>query len=394
MATITTNYGFDVPTSSDLVKNGATAISTLGQDIDTFLAGSPVYTSGKNFVINGNANIAQRGTSFAGLSTGETYTVDRFAARLNNLGTWTLSQDTDAPDGFKTSLKCLVTTADAVPDAADFGVLRYKMEGQALQSLMKGSASAKTTTLSFWVKSNIVGNFVANLNDINNTRSIRFLYSTAAANTWEKKTITFVGDVTGGTIPNNSSAGMWIEWWLGSGSNNSSGTLNTSWAVTVGANQAVGQTNVAAAVNNYFMITGVQWEIGATATAFQLATGTIQGELAACQRYYQAMTPTATFQDLIAGSSADSTSFCRYPYKFPVQMRVAPTLGTTGTASDYANLTATGAQTASAVPSISGSRVDGCRIDLNSGGITIGQGTTFRNRTNYPDTFLTFSAEL
>jgi hypothetical protein len=324
MATTTTNYGFDVPTSSDLVKNGATAISTLGQDIDTFLAGSPVYTSGKNFVINGNANIAQRGNSFAGLSTGETYTIDRFTARLNNLGTWTLSQDTDAPDGFKTSLKCLVTTADAVPDAADFGVLRYKMEGQALQSLMKGSASAKTTTLSFWVKSNIVGNFVANLNDINNTRSIRFLYSTTAANTWEKKTITFVGDVTGGTIPNNSSAGMWIEWWLGSGSNNSSGTLNTSWAATVSANQAVGQTNVAAAVNNYFMITGVQWEIGATATAFQLATGTIQGELAACQRYYY-LHASGNGQSIGNGSYYVSTEVDGVIH-LPVPMRTAPTI--------------------------------------------------------------------
>jgi hypothetical protein len=35
MATTTTNYGFDIPQSTDLVKDGATAIATLGQDIDT-----------------------------------------------------------------------------------------------------------------------------------------------------------------------------------------------------------------------------------------------------------------------------------------------------------------------------------------------------------------------
>ncbi len=39
MSTVTTNYGFDIPQSSDLVKDGATAIALLGQDIDTAFAG-------------------------------------------------------------------------------------------------------------------------------------------------------------------------------------------------------------------------------------------------------------------------------------------------------------------------------------------------------------------
>ena len=58
MATTTTNFGFDIPTSSDLVKNGATAIAELGQDIDTKFAGLTInaQTGTTYTLVSGDVN--------------------------------------------------------------------------------------------------------------------------------------------------------------------------------------------------------------------------------------------------------------------------------------------------------------------------------------------------
>jgi len=326
MATTTTNFGFDVPTSSDLVKNGATQIALLGQDIDTFLDGSPTRTAAKNFVINGNFNISQRGTSFVNPTA--SYGIDMWNNRNNNLGAFTVSQDTDAPAGFKTSAKWLVTTADASPAASDFAIFRTNFEGQALQSLCKGTASAKSVTISFWVKSNTTGTYILNLSDLDNSRQISKSYTISASATWEKKSITFEGDTTG-TLDNDNASSFTLQFFLGVGTDRSSGTLQTTWATTVNANAAVGQTNLAATLNNYWQVTGVQMEIGSTVTPFQTASGTIQGELALCQRYY--WRTTANVQYLGTGT-AKSATVADFVIQYPQTMRVAPTMSAnTGT---------------------------------------------------------------
>ena len=281
------------------------------------------YAAGKNLVINGNMNVAQRGTSVANATT--EIVADRFVNRNNGLGVFTASQETDAPAGFGSSMKWLCTTADASPAAGDFAIFRTTLEAQSLQGLAKGTASAKTTTVSFWVKSNVTGAFVFALADVPNNRSIRSTYTILAADTWEKKTITFAGDTTG-TIPNTTASGIGVQFWLGSGSDRNSGTLNTSWATNVTANEAVGCTNLAATLNNYWMVTGVQWEIGNVATDFQLSAGTIQGEIAACQRYYVSWNnPVFTTDAGIATGFASSTTSARIYIPLPVRMRTTPT---------------------------------------------------------------------
>ena len=402
----TTNFGWETPDDTDLVKDGAAAIRTLGSAIDTSLvdlkggttgqvlsktsntdmdftwvttddanaiqnaivdakgdliaasaADTPArlavgadgstlladsaatqglrwqgnYAAGKNLVMNSNFNIAQRGTSFAGVVTD--YTIDRWQARNSGLGAFTVSQDTDAPAGFKTSAKWLCTTADASPAAADFALYRQYFEGQALQILKKGSASAVATTLSFWVKSNLTGTFIVHLNDIDNNRTISKSYTISAANTWEKKSVVIEGDTTG-ALDNDNAGSLAVNWFIGAGSDRTSGTLGTTWATTVAANAAVGQTNVAATLNNYWMITGVQWEIGNVATEWQLMSGTLAGELALCQRYYAKSYSTAiapatntTVGGLVmipSGNVATGSYFGST--NFPVTMRSAPTV--------------------------------------------------------------------
>jgi hypothetical protein len=240
----------------------------------------------RNVVINGAMQVAQRGTSSAGITSNGYYTADRWVSDISTMGTWTSSVENDAPtgSGFRKSLKMLCTTADASPAANDVAGVYTGLEGQNVQQFLKGTASAKQFALSFWVKSNVTGTYIAELYDADNTRQVSASYSISASATWEKKTITFPADTTG-AFDNDNGASIYAVFNLGVGSGRSSGTLNTVWNSVTSANRAVGQTNVAAAINNYWQITGVQLEAGAVATPFEVEDyGTT---LAKCQRYFE-----------------------------------------------------------------------------------------------------------
>jgi hypothetical protein len=240
----------------------------------------------KNIIINGDMSIAQRSTSVAGI-TGQGYnTIDRFETHASSLGTWTQSQSTDVPtgQGFATSLKMDCTTADASPSAGDFLYVRQKVEGQNLQYLKKGSSSAESTTLSFWVRSNKTGTYIAELYDIDNNRTISNSYTISLADTWEKKTLTYAGDTTG-ALDNVNSRSLDVAFWLGAGTTYTSGTLQTSWGSQTNANRAVGQVNLADDTANDWYITGVQLEAGTTASDFEFLP--VDVNLQRCQRYYE-----------------------------------------------------------------------------------------------------------
>lgn len=270
----------------------------------------------RNIIINGDMKIAQRGTSATGKTTSGYYTCDRWNNVFSGAGTWTFTQDTDVPNGqgFANSLKMNCTTANASIAAADSFQLHTRFEGQNLQHLKKGTANAESVTLSFWVKSNKTGTYVVNLQDIDNTRIIGKTYSIDTADTWEKKTLTFAGD-TSGTLDNDNGQSMRVAFWFASGSNYTSGTTPTSWEAKDDADQAGDLTvNLADSTSNYINITGVQLEVGDTATPFEHRPYDM--ELARCQRYYQVID---------AGVNAYSpTGIIGFP--FNTAMRAAPTL--------------------------------------------------------------------
>lgn len=239
----------------------------------------------KNIIINGDMSIAQRGTSVSGITSSGYNTIDRYQLDLSGLGTWTQSQDTDVPtgQGFATSLKMDCTTADASPAAGDQLRIQTKFEGQNLQYLKKGTSSAQSTTLSFWVKSVKTGTYIIHLFDNDNSRSISKSYTISSASTWEYKNITFPGD-TSGVFDNNNATSLFVQFYLGAGSNYTSGTLNTSWNSYTAANSAVGQVNLADSTSNNFWITGVQLEAGTTASEFEFLP--VDVNLERCQRYF------------------------------------------------------------------------------------------------------------
>jgi hypothetical protein len=286
-------------------------------------------TTNRNVVINGAMQVAQRGTSTASITADGFYTADRFKTACSGIGTFTQSIENDAPtgSGFRKSLKMLCTTADASPSGTDNLAIFQSFEGQNVQQFLKGTASAKSFAVSFWVKSNVTGTYIAELFDIDNTRQTSISYTISASATWEKKTIIFASDTTG-AFDNDNAVSLQILFWLGAGPSLQSGTLQTTWASTTNANRAVGQTNVAAATNNYWQITGVQLEAGAVATPFEFED--IGVTLDKCQRYYFLLVSGAT-KSFGVGANITASEMQLHAY-FPTTMRATPTLvATSGT---------------------------------------------------------------
>jgi hypothetical protein len=274
-------------------------------------------------IINGAMQVAQRGTSTAGITEASYNTADRWVVDFNTFGTWTQSVENDAPtgSGLRKSLKMLCTTAEASPAASDYGVIQQNIEGQNLQQFLKGTSSAKSFALSFWVKSNVTGTYIAELNDNDNSRRVSTSYTISASATWEKKTIIFPADTTG-AFDNDANNSFSLTLWIGAGTTFSSGTLQTAWGASVSANRAVGQTNLAAATSNYLQVTGVQLEVGSVATPFEFED--ISTTLKKCQRYYYLFS-TGQDKDAALGFYNSATAMI-LPIFFPVQMRSAPTL--------------------------------------------------------------------
>ena len=346
--------------------------------------------SGRNVVINGAMQIAQRGTSTASITTNGYYTADRFSAIITTCGTWTQSVEADAPtgSGFRNSLKMLCTTADASPTGLDQVRIDHIFEGQNVQQFAKGTASAKPFSLSFWVKANVTGTYIAMLVDNDNVRVCSASYSIDASATWEKKTITFPADTTG-AFDNDNNASFRIVWWLAAGTDYTSGTLQTTWASNVNANRAVGQTNLAAATNNYWQITGVQLEAGAVATPFEFEDyGTT---LAKCQRYYFRRETSGGAYETLANGWNDGTN-AYFTLEFPVAMRTNPTsFEITAAANFYLETPGAGVATSVVYSGYRATRTSMQSV-LAKGGMTAGGANLLSDNTDIA--YIAASAEL
>ena len=239
----------------------------------------------RNMVINGAMQVAQRG-DVTGI-TGESYGgPDRFELTASNIGTFTVSQSSTAPTGFKNSYKVDCTTADASLGSEDLLRVAYRIEGQDLQQLAYGTSSANTITLSFYVRSNKTGTYNIQFQQADNSSKQAVVsYTISSANTWEFKTITVQGD-TSGVINDDNGEGLTLFWVLGAGSLFTSGSERSTYTAFSNGDVAPTQTvNLADNTANEWMITGVQLEVGEQATPFEHRS--FGEELMLCQRYYQ-----------------------------------------------------------------------------------------------------------
>ena len=276
----------------------------------------------RNVIINGAMTVAQRGTSetSVGNQNGYGQWPDRFREFLNTTakaGVWTISQDSEAPDGFGKSTKWDCTTAGTL--AADsYGGYEQYIEGFNVQRFAKGTSGAKPGVLSFYVKTNKTGTYAVEIRDNDNTRMVGGTYTVGDTN-WNRYTVPIPADTTGAWGDDNGSS-LWIRWWLVAGSNFTSGTARTAWAAGVTDNVlAVGQTvDLSDSTSNEWYITGVQLEVGEVATPFEHRS--YGDELARCQRYYQQWK-----RGYLAGNSV-GTSDINIGVPLTVPLRAAPTI--------------------------------------------------------------------
>ena len=273
------------------------------------LANSGYELGSRNVIINGEMKIAQRGTSFAAVADG-TYTMDRWSYWHSSDAAVTITQDTDVPSSttFKKSLKLAVTTADTSIAAGQYSFLRYVVEGYDFACFV-----GKAATMSFWVKAYKAGTYSITFRNSGSDRSYAVEYTVNASNTWEYKTVNLTFNYSGGTWDFTNGTGLKISFALACGSTYAGAT--GSWA-SADYRGSTGQTNGLDSTSNTFFLTGVQFEIGSTATQFEVRPyGT---ELALCQRYFQKI-------DSLMGTGQATTTVTSC-IEFPVEMRASPTV--------------------------------------------------------------------
>ena len=263
----------------------------------------------KNVIINSEMTVSQRGTSFT--VTNE-YGLDRWFCRENTDGALTFSQDSTSPDGFSKSLKVNVDTADSSIGSSQFAYLAQRIEGFNIDTFAFGSSSAKTIVLSFYVRCSVTGKFGGAItNGGNDNRSFAFTYDVNSANTWERKSVTIVGDTTGTWNIDNSQE-MAVFWSLGAGSGHKK--AEGSWDATASVQSAseAGVELIGNASATWFL-TGVQLEVGQNPTSFEHEP--FERTLAKCQRYYMQKVIHLEYSD------SDSNTAQYRGYDLPVTMR-------------------------------------------------------------------------
>ena len=304
-------------------------------DVTTALAGKQAASSAlttyastgvgmRNRIINPGMVIDQRNAGAAVTVNGVgIFSVDRWAcvARATGGGVYSAQQVSDAPTGFSNSLKFTVTTVDTSLGTLDYYFAWQKIEGFNTADLSFGTASAKTVTLSFWVKSSITGQFSAFLTNSSEVYSQPSAYTVNAANTWEFKTLTFTGATAGTWIGATNGVGLIAGFGLANGTS-LQGTSGVWTASSVYG--STGDVNWMATNGNTWQVTGVQLEVGTVATPFEHRQyGT---ELFLCQRYYINANYATTGSTL--GMTGNITNGINYHFSFSylVPMRASPTL--------------------------------------------------------------------
>ena len=299
--------------------------------IGTSVAGSNIGAGNasimKNRIINGDFKISQyNGTSTASVPAGGAiYAIDRFGTVRSTTGTYTVQQSSTAPSGFAYSYYILNNNGNT-PAAGDFNFLYQRIEGYNIADLGWGTASAKTVTLSFQIYASATGTYGGSLRNSAGNRSYPFSYTVSSANTWTSISVTVAGDTSGTWLTTNG-CGIEVDFDLGSGSTFRGTAGSWSSGSYIGATSTT--QNPTLTTNATFYITGVQLEVGSSATGYEYRQ--YGQELALCQRYYaktyDATTAPATATKASAICAFASGGISLMTFQLPVNMRSTPTVG-------------------------------------------------------------------
>ena len=292
--------------------------------------------SHRNLIINGAMQVAQRGVS----STTNGYgSVDRFRVYYTGNDEAPTHAQADVASGttpytlgFRKSYKITNGNQTSGAGAADASNILTTIEAQDVANSGWNYTSASSfITLSFWVKSSVAQNFYGYVLSADGTER-RYAYETGSlsANTWTKITKTIPGN-SNIQIDNNNGGGLEINispFW-GTNFTDSGVSLN-AWATHSSSARTPDSTSTWYTTNDAtFEYTGVQLEVGDTATSFEHRS--IGDELARCQRYFQTV-PADTL--MVYNNNTAS-------WLFPVAMRTTPTMAFIGLSGSGAALAAT-----------------------------------------------------
>ncbi len=284
----------------------------------------------KNLIINGACTISQRrGAATYTLDAndgGGEYAVDRFRSWAIGGGAFTIQRSDNAPPGFKNSLMYTVSTVDTSVGSSEYYCIQQRIEGYNIAHLKWGTDDAKPVTLSFWVKSDVTGTYTGSFWNGGQSYTCAFEYKIFESDVWEYKTVTIPGPRVG-SYPTDNAVGIGIWWDLGSGA---------GFNAPVGVWQNTGDfrtTNQVQFIEHNgakFRMTGIQLEVGLTATEFEHRP--YGEEMALCQRYYQNSYDQAGGK--YPGNTDDNNGPIHTTWNdgnspfgmFPTVMRVAPTV--------------------------------------------------------------------
>ena len=304
--TLAANKTFKLPGTDG---SGGQVLQTDGSGALSFASQAP---SNRRLNYNGSMMISQRGDL-----TGQTASVhagpDRYLTQMANCGTWTISQDSDVPDGYGFEYSKKWTCTATSSNADRYMKLIYRMEGYDSMVFNYGTANAKPSTLSFWVKCKKAGNISVNFeNEQNPDRGYQVQQTINAADTWEKKVVTITGDTSRTLTTGSQKAFCFDIVWTAFGTTYNGGTPSAAWS-DLANNQRGTHCNIdlCDSTNNYINITGIQLELGVHATDFEHVP--YSDELRRCQRYYE----ETYFMDDAGGS------YIRGPAYWKVEKRAA-----------------------------------------------------------------------
>jgi len=318
----------------------------------------PISSVMRNRIINGGMVISQRNAGASVTPTTNTYTLDRWQAYTGGLSSkFSVQQNAGSvtpPAGYINYLG-VTSLSSYTSGASDYLAIVQNIEGLNCTDLGWGTANAKTVTLSFWVRSSLTGTFGGSLLNSAYNRSYPFTYTISSANTWTQASITIAGDTTGTWLTTN---GVGIRIWFNLGTGSALSGTAGAWAVGEYEN-ATGSVAVTATSGATFYITGVQLEVGSSATGFEYRQ--YGQELALCQRYCFNVAQDTSVLSMYNGLSRGSGTYF-YSIPTPVAMRTTPSFAVSN--SGTVRITYNGTEVNSSANS---STVGGSAMTINFG---------------------------
>ena len=327
-------------TKAQLVS-GTTAQDLTVDNINTTSINSGQASGRKNLIINGAMQVAQRGTT----NTNEGYrTVDRFRNAFNGTDEAPTQEQADVAAGttpytlgFRKSYKLTNGNQTGGAGATDYLGFEHHIEAQnvATSGWNFKSASSKLT-LSFWIKSSVAQAFSGSIEipDSSPARFFKFTTASLSADTWTKVTLQIPGD-SNLNVDMNTSSGLAIRLYGFIGTTYSSSDSDTETWVTGSNRYANTMTSTWYTTNDATLeITGVQLEVGSTATDFEHKS--FGEELALCQRYYEQFNSNGLVEAMFASGYFESDTRGRHCLLY-IRKRATPTI-TASAANTFTNL--------------------------------------------------------